>query len=553
MSGNTILLSFAAVILAIVWEAGSHYYSLDNFYNTFRTTIISDDVSVNNEEHNDGGNSDNHPMCHVWAQQGLCIDESNSDDDDELADKDHVPPKQNGKDISELCKASCLVVTLMNNALSNPVFRGKDYLSLRPDFEDEEDDFICRDDELDEISCAMRGEKGECLSNPAFMRKHCKLTCLICIPDDELMFDIGIKQNVPPLDNATFALDTLRIIAQSAAYMRDQVMVLPKFESVRKDCRNFHPSCSMWAARGMCEQDPVQMQLQCSPSCQTCHMLNLRLRCPLDAEANDVWKSSEDLDRTFQRILETETNGPIIISRSETYSSVSNRQHGRNEVRESIVGPWIVGLDKFLSKTECQNLIKIANNLSFKKSTAISYNADGTHEQDIMSEWRTSKTTWCDNECITKHSEVHSIMKKIVDLTGIPTENAEAIQFLKYEPGEFYVKHHDYIDYQEYLPCGPRILTFLLYLNGGDNGKDDDDREEYLEDGGDTFFPLQDIHIKPKKGSALVWANVLGSDPSKIDERVYHEALPVQRGIKYAANVWFHLREYQSADEVNCT
>ena len=48
---------------------------------------------------------------------------------------------------------------------------------------------------------------------------------------------------------------------------------------------------------------------------------------------------------------------------------------------------------------------------------------------------------------------------------------------LKYEPGQFYDVHHDYVAAHATMDHGPRVLTMLVYLN--DDG---------LE-GGSTRFP----------------------------------------------------------------
>jgi hypothetical protein len=47
--------------------------------------------------------------------------------------------------------------------------------------------------------------------------------------------------------------------------------------------------------------------------------------------------------------------------------------------------------------------------------------------------------------------------------------------------------------------------------------------------------------VKPKKGRAVLWPSVLDSDLEKQDARTHHEALPVVKGIKKAANAWIHL------------
>jgi prolyl 4-hydroxylase len=66
-------------------------------------------------------------------------------------------------------------------------------------------------------------------------------------------------------------------------------------------------------------------------------------------------------------------------------------------------------------------------------------------------------------------------------------------------------------------------------------------------EGGHTSFTKLDISVQPKKGGALVWPSVLNEDPSESDPRMYHEARPVTKGIKFAANHWIH--QYDSKNE----
>ena len=55
-------------------------------------------------------------------------------------------------------------------------------------------------------------------------------------------------------------------------------------------------------------------------------------------------------------------------------------------------------------------------------------------------------------------------------LTAIPSQNAEHLQLLRYNVGEFYGDHHDFItDHLLRLP-GPRILTVFIYLNTVETG-----------------------------------------------------------------------------------
>ena len=90
------------------------------------------------------------------------------------------------------------------------------------------------------------------------------------------------------------------------------------------------------------------------------------------------------------------------------------------------------------------------------------------------------------------------------------------------------------------LTLGPRILTLFLYLSD-------------VEEGGETVFPALGVSVKPKKGRALLWPSTLDLAPEIRDGRTTHEARPIIKGRKFAANVWVHLYNNEIAAKWACT
>ncbi|RYH18250.1 2OG-Fe(II) oxygenase [archaeon] len=90
------------------------------------------------------------------------------------------------------------------------------------------------------------------------------------------------------------------------------------------------------------------------------------------------------------------------------------------------------------------------------------------------------------------------------------------------------------------LACGPRILTFFLYLSD-------------VEEGGETSFPNLNIKVKPARGKAILWPSVTNTNLLVQDSRTNHAALPVVKGVKYAANSWIHLYDFQQSNLWGCT
>ena len=106
---------------------------------------------------------------------------------------------------------------------------------------------------------------------------------------------------------------------------------------------------------------------------------------------------------------------------------------------------------------------------------------------------------------------------------------------LKYEVGGLYRRHHDYVPGDFQRAQGVRIMTVFIYLNDMDE-----------DAGGETAFPKLDLKITPKKGKAVLWPNVYMRSADARDPRLDHEALPVKKGTKYAANLWVHQRDFKT-------
>lgn len=76
------------------------------------------------------------------------------------------------------------------------------------------------------------------------------------------------------------------------------------------------------------------------------------------------------------------------------------------------------------------------------------------------------------------------------------------------------------IEFEVDRPSGVRILTVYIYLND-------------VEEGGGTNFPHLNLTVMPRRGRVILWPSVLNDEPHVIDMRTEHQALPVEKGIKY--------------------
>jgi prolyl 4-hydroxylase len=347
---------------------------------------------------------------------------------------------------------------------------------------------------------------------------------------------------------------TVNTVKSMLDYMEksDDYLSLPS--KIRNNCKNNNELCSFWAAIGECENNIAFMKIQCAPACQTCHLIDMENRCPKLPDAIPALKPG-DLNSMFQRIVETapgnrtlteEDRRQLAMSEMPEYSVTVHSRPSDHPVTEVNIGldrnllPWVITFDNVLTDEECDAMIQHGFDTGYKRSEDVgSQKFDGTVESK-KSKGRTSENAWCStrNGCREK-TVPKRILNRLSTIMGIPSENSEDFQILKYDVGQFYNTHHDYIPHQKDRQCGPRILTFFLYLSD-------------VEAGGGTDFPDLGITVMPKKGRAVLWPSVYNSEPMNSDERFMHQALPVNAGLKFGANAWVHMFDYQAPQVIGC-
>lgn len=220
--------------------------------------------------------------------------------------------------------------------------------------------------------------------------------------------------------------------------------------------------------------------------------------------------------------------------------------HNHRELEPEMLStdPPILVFDKFASYEETDAFIEYAKG-KYVRSTGLEIQSDGTYNP-IETPIRTSSNTWCQSTECLQNIFVKNVTQRVSAVTNIPDENFEYVQILYYHSCShendkncsFYKRHHDYIDAQYDKNEGPRILTLFLYLND-------------VEEGGFTEFETG-ISVQPKKGRAILWPHVKDASPHHIDTRTNHEARPVLKGEKMAANFWIHQYDFKTPHSKGC-
>jgi len=268
-------------------------------------------------------------------------------------------------------------------------------------------------------------------------------------------------------------------------------------------CKNHYgdATCEEWARGGECDRNKGFMRQQCARACNSCGWVDNA--CEGTAPPA---KMAGGINEVFERAAEMPS------------ATVHHRD------------PWVVTFSNFVSDDEAAAFIDTTSH-HFERSLS----------GDQVSPVRTSQQAWCQphiTDACVKDPLVRAVHERVVNVTGVPIENAEFFQVLRYEPGQFYKTHHDQNSGPESL-IGVRLFTFFIYLHSP-------------EGGGGTRFPQLNITIEPVKGSALLWPNVFDYDLSRTDSRTSHEALPPTGGLKYSANLWLHQYDFRTPNTHGC-
>ncbi|XP_006651070.2 probable prolyl 4-hydroxylase 7 [Oryza brachyantha] len=205
--------------------------------------------------------------------------------------------------------------------------------------------------------------------------------------------------------------------------------------------------------------------------------------------------------------------------------------------------PRVFLYEGFLSEAECDHLVALAKQGTMEKSTVV----DGKSGKNVMSEERTSSGMFLAKK---QDDIVARIEERIAVWTMLPEENGESMQILRYEQGEKYEPHFDYIRGQPRSAReGHRVATVLMYLSS-------------VKMGGETVFPdsearlsqpkdetwsdcaEQGFAVKPVKGSAVLFFSL---HPNvTLDADSLHGSCPVIECEKWSATKWIHVRSYDN-------
>ena len=124
---------------------------------------------------------------------------------------------------------------------------------------------------------------------------------------------------------------------------------------------------------------------------------------------------------------------------------------------------------------------------------------------------------------------VRATEARFTALLGIDPAHGERLQGQRYEAGQEFKPHHDYLRTSEAYWArqqavgGQRTWTAMVYLDAP-------------EAGGATHFPLIDLTIPPRPGTLVAWNNL--DEAGEPNPATLHQGMPVVGGLKHIVTKW---------------
>jgi len=181
--------------------------------------------------------------------------------------------------------------------------------------------------------------------------------------------------------------------------------------------------------------------------------------------------------------------------------------------------PHVLFVGNLLSATECDQLIALSRQ-NMRASTVIDMDSGGEKFSGDRSSTGAALTR-------LGLPLIARIERRLAEFAQWPIEHGEALQILRYGPGQEYKPHYDYVDptqpgAQPFLARGgQRVASIVMYLNTP-------------QAGGGTAFPDLGLEFAAIKGHAVFFSYECAHPSS----RTLHAGSPVLKGEKWVATKW---------------
>jgi prolyl 4-hydroxylase len=178
--------------------------------------------------------------------------------------------------------------------------------------------------------------------------------------------------------------------------------------------------------------------------------------------------------------------------------------------------PEVTSFPRLFTAAECEFLRQIAE---ARYEPSIVFDEARRPVRDTIRTSDGSTIHW-----LIEDPAVHALNRRLAAASGTSFDRGEALQILRYRPGQQYRPHLDFVQSSD----NQRMMTALVYLN-----------HDY--EGGETCFVKTGLKVKGRKGDGLVFRSA--APDRRPDPLSEHAGLPVTKGTKFLASRW--IREHK--------
>jgi prolyl 4-hydroxylase len=184
--------------------------------------------------------------------------------------------------------------------------------------------------------------------------------------------------------------------------------------------------------------------------------------------------------------------------------------------------PELKIIENFISEDDCNYYINTYKD-NLQRSTMMFYK--NNQRTTYINENRTSTSYYIPrNEVVSS-----SLQSKVADLLQVDINRTDDVQLSRYEKGQQFKPHHDFIA----NATNQREYTVIIYLNNLNE-----------TDGGKTEFPLCNISITPKIGR-LIWFKNCYPDGHRMMRSLHAGGEILTDAVKYILTIFVRQRPFE--------
>lgn len=171
-------------------------------------------------------------------------------------------------------------------------------------------------------------------------------------------------------------------------------------------------------------------------------------------------------------------------------------------------------LPGFIPPSSCASIISYCERQVFRRSRVTTLEKDAGVKNGVDLKARNSSSAILLDRQEARLAEIY---RRVSELESVDDRDIEFIQCVRYKTGQKFCSHFDSGNGVD------RKTTYLLYLN-----------DDFA--GGETWFPMLDLGVKPRTGECLQFPDC--DKDGRILWQSEHIGTAVTSGVKYALNVW---------------